>query len=243
MRPAARAAEHRTVSRVMAILEVVVVTEAAGLRLADLSEMVGAPKSSIHGLVRGLVATGYLREHLGRYYPGPALAMLPLGGEQAPAAYHHALEELSGTWRETAILATLAGESVIHIEVVVPNQMIRAAPAIHTRRPLWPSSHGKVFLAFMDRHRRHNYLTRNHKDLEEHTRIAAELTVIRSTGIAYNRGETDHDLYGIASPILAAGSDVTLAIGLAGPSTRMTPHLEAIAATVHTVAQRLSSQK
>src|SRR5439155_25546022 len=72
----ARTPEHRTVSRVMAILEVVVASEPNGLRLADLPDMVGAPKSTIHGLARGLVATGYIREQNGRYFQGPALAML-----------------------------------------------------------------------------------------------------------------------------------------------------------------------
>ena len=79
-----RTPEHRTVSRVMAILEVVIASEPNGLRLADLPDMVGAPKSTIHGLARGLVATGYVREHNGRYYQGPALAILAVGGQHLP---------------------------------------------------------------------------------------------------------------------------------------------------------------
>jgi DNA-binding IclR family transcriptional regulator len=240
--PSAVSHEHRTVSRVMAILEVAVASEPNGIRLADLADMVAAPKSSVHGLARGLVATGYLREHQGRYFRGPAVAMLALSGEHIPAAYHHALEELSSMWNETAILATLAGDSAINIDVVEPDQMIRASPPLHTRRPMWPGSFGKVFLAYMEPRRRESHLNRKHKDPEERARITAELEVIRATGVAYNRGETIPDLCGVASPIVIAGIDVTLSIGLSGPITRMVPRLEEMSAAVSATARRLSAQ-
>jgi len=225
----------------MAILEVVVASEPNGLRLADLPDMVGAPKSTIHGLARGLVATGYIREQNGRYFQGPALAMLAVGGQSVPAAYHYALEQLSKTRNETAILATLAGESVINIDLVQPNHTIRATPPLHERRPMWPGSYGKVFLAFMDPRRLDAYLRRKHKDPREQARIREELEGIRATGVAINRGETDPDLYGVAAPIAIAGMDVTLAIGLAGPASRMAARLDEIADSVRETARGLSN--
>lgn len=233
--------EHRTVSRVMTILEMVVASEPTGLRLADLSDMMGAPKSTIHGLARGLVATGHLREHQGRYFQGPAVSMLAIGGQQVPAAYHHALEQLAETWNETAILATVAGDSVINIDVVEPNQVIRATPPLHERRPMWPGSYGKVFVAFMAPARRDAYLRRKHKDPHQQARILEEVETIRATGVAINRGEIDPDLYGVASPIRAGGVEVNLAIGMAGPASRMVNHLDEISRGVLEVAQSLST--
>src|SRR4051795_8483300 len=61
------AAEHRTVTRAVAIMELVAVGEPGGVRLGALAGPLGAPKSSIHGLAKGLVAVGYLREQDGRY--------------------------------------------------------------------------------------------------------------------------------------------------------------------------------
>jgi DNA-binding IclR family transcriptional regulator len=145
-------------------------------------------------------------------------------------------------WNETAILATLAGDSAINIDVVEPDQMIRASPPLHTRRPMWPGSFGKVFLAYMEPRRRESHLNRKHKDPEERARITAELEVIRATGVAYNRGETIPDLCGVASPIVIAGIDVTLSIGLSGPITRMVPRLEEMSAAVSATARRLSAQ-
>jgi len=52
----------------MAILEHVLASDADGVRLLDLSAAIDAPKSSVHGLAKGLVATGYFREERGRYW-------------------------------------------------------------------------------------------------------------------------------------------------------------------------------
>src|ERR1700754_4996722 len=132
------AAEHRTVSRVMAILETVVAAEPQGARLNDLSTAMGAPKSSIHGLTKGLVAVGYLREQDGRYFTGPAVfRLLGSGRPTLPAAYHHALEQLTATWEETSFIATLVGYSSVYVDIVQSPRLIRAAPPLHTRVPLW----------------------------------------------------------------------------------------------------------
>ncbi|MYW96147.1 IclR family transcriptional regulator [Amycolatopsis rubida] len=235
-----RGPEHRTVGRVMTILEAVIASEPAGLRLADLPSLLDAPKSSIHGLTKGLVAAGYLRENQGRYFQGPAVYVLALNTSPIPAAYHHALEVLSKTWNETALMATLAGDAVINVDIAEANQVIRASPPTHERRPMWPGSSGKVFLAFMDPRSRDSYLSRKHTEPGERERILAELETIRETGVAFNRGESVPDLYGVASPITTDGLDVTLAVGLAGPATRMAASLDEIAVSVRETAQRLS---
>ena len=113
------AAEHRTVARVMSLLELVLASNPQGLSLGELSSMIAAPKSSVHGLAKGLVATGYFREDKGRYVVGPAVStLLAVGPSALPAVYHHALEELTQKWGETSMLATLVGDSVVYIDTV-----------------------------------------------------------------------------------------------------------------------------
>lgn len=238
-----RTPEHRTVSRVMTILEVVVANESHGLRLSDLSDLVQAPKSSIHGLARGLVTTGYLREDQGRYYQGPAIAMLTSGRQRIPASYHRALEQLRADWNESAILATLIGESVTNIDVVESSQMIRASPELNVRRPLWPISYGKVFLAFMESRRRDAYLRRKHGDADEQARILDELATIRESRIAFNREESIPGLFGLASPLILGDSDVTLAIGLVGPADRMRKREDELAQSLLETARAISNQE
>ncbi len=218
----ARAAdhEHRTVSRVMAVLEAVIANEPKGMRLGDLADAVGAPKSSIHGLARGLIATGHLREGHGRYYQGPAVAVMISGEQALPPRFHSMLVELSSEWNETALLARLVGDSVMNIDVVESDQLIRASPVLRVRRPLWPSSYGKNFLALMDSQKQDAYLRRKYPDPRERERMLQELTEVRETHLAFNREESSSGLFGVSSPITVGNEPVTLAIGLVGPAAR-----------------------
>lgn len=235
-----RNSEHRTVSRAMGILEAVIANEPQGLRLGDLSEQVKAPKSSIHGLAKGLVAMGYLREHQARYYQGPALAMLAPGLLRLPANAHRVLERLAVEGDETSIMAALVGESVINVDYVQSSQLIRASPVVNVRRPLWPTSYGKVFLAFMEPSKRDSYIVRNFEDTKRRDAIAAELEEIRSSGVAFNRAESTPGLYGLAAPIIGE-EGVILAIGLAGPADRMQGHEADLARVVIAAAAELST--
>ncbi|MBY8858661.1 helix-turn-helix domain-containing protein [Nocardia sp. CA2R105] len=235
----ALAPEHRTVSRVMSILEHVVGSEPHGLRLGDLATVMDAPKSSIHGLVRGLIATGYVVERDAHYLQGPAIFSLLASGKplQVPIAFHHALEKLAAEWNETALLATLVGDSVIHIDIVESTHTIRAHPPLHERRPLWPVSYGKCFLAFMAPRRRDAYL-RRYIESDERGAVLRELDDIRANMIAFNRNS---ELCGVASPIIVSGSEVTMAVGLTGLAPRMADRLKEIEDSVREAARALSA--
>lgn len=234
--------EHRTVSRVMSILELVIGNEPGGLRLADLASLMDAPKSSIHGLARGLVATGYLRDDEGRYVQGAALSgLLSTGGPQMPTTYRRTLEELSREWNETAVIATVAGDSVINLDAVESNSVVRAHPPLRTRRPMWPGSYGKCFLAFMEPTRRTAFINRNFKDADERAAVLAELDEVRENRIAHNEGATNAQLFGIASPIFAAdGKSVSYAIGIAAPIERIPKDLKPMSDSIRAAAAALS---
>ena len=234
-------ADHRTVARVMSILELVLASDAQGMRLADLSTAIDAPKSTVHGLARGLVATGYFRDEHGRYFAGPAISSLIAVGPTAfPAVYHHALEQLTGKWNETSILATLVGDSLVYLDSVESEAVIRAAPQLNKRLPLWPRSAGKCFLAFMEPKRLEAYLRRNHPTPAEAELVRGELAQIRVTRIGMNIGSTIADHIGIASPILLAKAPVTVAIALAGPKSRMQDHIDEIAQSIRDTVEILS---
>jgi DNA-binding IclR family transcriptional regulator len=235
--------EHRTVTRVMAIIEHVVASEPTGIRLGDLSNVIEAPKSSVHGLAKGLIATGYLREENGRYLTGPAISgLLAVGPAQVASAYRHTLEQLSEYWGETAILATLVGESMVYLDVVEPNTVIRASPPKNKRIPLWPRSNGKVFLAHMEPRRIESFLRRQYTNPEDRDQVLAELATIRDTGIAVNLGgDSGHEL-GIASPITFANVPVSTAIAVAGPIARMQDKLDDVANSLRSAAEALSSR-
>jgi hypothetical protein len=76
---------HHTISRVMQIPE-----EPAyrpGSTFAELTRAVGAPKSSMHGFVRGLVADEWLVEDDRRLYLGSTFYHLAVGSGQNPCGH------------------------------------------------------------------------------------------------------------------------------------------------------------
>jgi DNA-binding IclR family transcriptional regulator len=236
------AAEHRTVARVMAILELVIASEDKGQRLGDLANALEAPKSTVHGLAKGLVAEGYLRGAGGRYFTGPAISsLLATGPAAVPAIYHHTLEQLARRWNETAMLGTLVGDFLVYIDAVEPETLIRAAPQLHERLSLWPRSGGKCLLAFMDTKRLESYLKRRHGAAERDA-IRIELDHVRKTRIGLNVGQSIAEHIGIASPILIGQAPPTMTISLAGPKIRMQDKVDDIAEALLAASESLAGR-
>lgn len=224
------AGEHRTVTRVTTILETVAASR-DGVRLADLAAVVAAPRSSVHGLVHGLVATGYLlpREG-GRYVLGPALgALLPSGRPALLDVARPVLEDLVGTTGETVALCGQVGRSVVYLDLVESPRPIRYVAPLRERRPLYPTSAGKCFLAHLPVRERDAWLTQ----LDAGTRdaVRAELDEVRRDGVARNRGETVPDVGAFASPVLVAGRAVAC-LNVVGPMDRVLANADTIVPTL-----------
>lgn len=235
------AREHRTVSRVTTILEAVA-RDRRGIRLTVLAQLLDAPKSSVHGLTKGLVATGYLIERDGGYVLGPAVgALLTPGRPSLLEAARPVMEELQERCGETVALCALVGDSVVYVDLVESTQAIRYVAPLRTRRPLYPTSAGKCFLSYMKQSKVEAYLREFPADRRDD--IRAELAEVRQNGVAYNRGETVGDVTAVASPILVAGRP-TACLNVAGPTSRMLDKLADVASSLRLVtdkaAQRLA---
>src|SRR2546421_4801355 len=100
---------HRTVSRVTDILEFV--AEQQGARMHELAAALEAPKSSVFGLVKGLVSNGYLIDDKGTYRLGPALGNLLLQPRvDLAGVVRPTLEALRDEFGETATLGIAVGD-------------------------------------------------------------------------------------------------------------------------------------
>ncbi|RRO18711.1 IclR family transcriptional regulator [Saccharopolyspora rhizosphaerae] len=226
---------HRTVSRITTILELAA-THRNGVRLASLAAELDAPRSSLHGLVKGLVATGYLREDDGTYTIGPAVgALLAAAPPTVAEAARPAMERLHERFNETVMLATLVGGSVVYTDTLESTQPIRYSAPLSTRRPLHPTSSGKCFLAFGSERFRESHLT----DLPRREEVRRELAQIAEEGVAINRGETLPDISGVGAPIFDSGR-VVAAIAVAGPTTRVADIVTEIAEATRTAARDVS---
>lgn len=220
------AKEHRTVSRVTTILERVAV-QREGLRLGELVELLSAPKSSVFGLVKGLVATGYLREENGRYVIGPAVSALLAPARPSIIDFvQPVMDSLQQHFNETVSLCARVGTSIVYVDSTPSSHVIRYATPFRERRPLYPTSAGKCFLAYGSKSLRQSYLESRFAG-EQLERIKDELVQVEKTGLALNRGETLQDVSAVAAPIFLNGQ-LTHCLAVAGPSSRIGDQLDAI---------------
>lgn len=231
---------HRTVSRVTNILELAA-RNPHGVRLAEIATELDAPRSSVHGLVKGLVANGYLRDDGGIYTIGPAISALLVTRPTLAQAARTVMEELHNKFDETLTLVSLVGDSIVPTDAIESTQAIRYTPTLRIRRPLYPTSAGKCYLANASERFRENYLVAHTPDYATREHIRQELRIVKEQGGAINRGETISDLYAVSVPIFD-GTHVAAVLTIAGPSTRFADRLDELLEATKKAAQLISSQ-
>lgn len=210
---------HRSVARALHALELTVASE-DGATLGELADRTGAAKSSLHPLLRALVARGYLVHEGNRYRTGPSIAALAAADRPAlvPLArpYMAALRE---RFDETVMLGSMVGDTLVYLHTEESHQLVRYSPRRVRPPTKHPSSIGKVYLAQLD-----------DDDLEAHLltdalpdkrdELRREVVEARTTGVAFNHGDTFPDLSAVAARIDGTqGIVACLAIG--GPSRRI----------------------
>src|SRR5271166_253085 len=106
---------HQTINRVTRILEEVVYRP--GSTYAELTRVVGAPKSSVYGFIRGLLAADWLFEQDHRLYVGPAFYGLAIasGHIRAGLVTQAHLETLYREAGMAAFVGVRAGDHLIYI--------------------------------------------------------------------------------------------------------------------------------
>jgi DNA-binding IclR family transcriptional regulator len=211
------------------------------VRLAAIANSLDAPKASLHGLLKGLLATGYLRESPEGYLLGPAVSILASATESPVGeTARTVLEKLRAKFDETVIVSAQVGSSVVYLDMVESYQFIRYTAPLHQRRPIYPTSTGKCFLAHMAVERRDQILSKFiHDPVVLHT-VQEELSRAGVEGVAYNHGETVPDVSAAASFARLAGRS-PIAVAVVGPTHRVAPRFAQIATAVKNAATELAS--
>lgn len=215
---------HRTVTRIVRILESAARSGESAVGLAALARELDAPKSSVYGFVRGLCAEGYLLENEDGYVLGPGVAhVLGPAENSVVLLIEDVLAEISARTGETVTVAVRVGDSIVYVHSLSADYEVCYVPRLKMRRPLLPTSSGKLFFALSpkagDRQLFETY------DDQTRARLEGELPRIRRTGIAYNRGETVADVAAVAVGVFI-DSALSAAITIAGPTTRTNEHLD-----------------
>lgn len=216
------AEKHRTVNRVIRILEIVA-RQRSGVSLAQLCRELDAPRSSVHGFVQGLISEGYLMDS------GTEGYVLGVGAHTFLASTSASLveilrpttEALHRQLNETVTLAVPVGRDIAYVATRRAEHPITYSPLLHTRRHPWPTSTGKIFLAF-------NAAGSDWTPADIASQLGSqaeeELLAVRSQGYALNTGESVTDVAAVAVGV-EVGHRLVAALSIAGPRARIEPHL------------------
>lgn len=222
----------QSVERIFSILDHLAV-ERSGDTLAGLARRAAAPKTSLVGLLAGMLAGGYVARDLhGRYTLGPrmlALAIQVNAKTDLAALARPLLAELVERTGETALIGALApeGNVAMYIDKVESPNPVRYTVGLGERRELYASAMGKLLLAWMEPGARDAYL-RSEKlraftpnTITSIRELRADMGRIRAEGIARTHSERVLGASALAAPVFGGRGAFQVGLGLAGPTDRM----------------------
>jgi DNA-binding IclR family transcriptional regulator len=215
------------------------------LRLADLAERTGMPKSTVHRLAHVLIEQRLLAQNDQGYELGIALfelsSLVPVENQLRMAALPY-LQDLFMATHETVHLGVREGVDVVYVEKIHGHSDLGLPSRVGGRLPLNCTGIGKALLAFSSDEVRTDFLSRplrriTDKSIVDASLLARELAEARATGLAFEREEATVGRECVAAPVLVQG-EVVAAMSISVPvSAYRMPHL---AAAVKTSALGLS---
>lgn len=201
------------------------------LTLAELQRLLGVPKSSLHGLLRTLVATGWVEEDErgGRY--GVGLRALRVGvacldRDIMVRAAGPLLAVLQRQLDETMHLARLDGSDVVYLASRESQHHLRVVSRIGRRLPAHATALGKALLAARDAADVDALLPPTLPALTPDTvtdrqQLHAELAEIRLRGWAYEAGQNTPGL-GCFAVAVPSSHPACYAVSCSVPLARLT---------------------
>lgn len=253
---ATRRAAPQSVGRMLLILERLVAARAGvtgNVSLNDMAEATGTPKSSLLGLLQGLLQEGcVVRDASGAYALGDRflrLATNAVFGDQMIPILRPVLAELVAETGETAVLGALSADDqmITYLDRVESPNPIRYAVATGVQRELHCTAGGKLLLAYMTPDRLEFALGNIPRakftpaTITDKRSLSAELAHIRQNGLSRTADERIAGASGLAAPVFGPDGQVAATILIAGPSDRMRQAAAHNEAAMHRAAARCQS--
>ena len=216
----------QSVDRALNILELIAEAE-DGLTLAQISQSMSLPKSTVHGLLSTLRDHNYVRQadDDGRYLMG--VRLFELGTKMARSwdirdAAKPAMRWLSKEFGETVHLGCEDNGEVLYLDKIAADSLITIVSDIGTRLPMHCSGLGKALLSHKSESEIKRYI--QYKGLTPLTgrtitdpdTLIEELAKIREQGFALDDGEIMEGLRCVGAPIMDADGLVRYAISVSG---------------------------
>lgn len=202
--------------------------ERADVGTNEIALALGIDKGAASRTMQTLVAAGYAVQNAKRRYQrGPKLRAGPATAAGAGLSIreraHPLLERLHTATGETAHLAIRADDRVLYLDKVETDLPLRVDRPVGTLSPLHCTALGKIFLAFGEApvpRTLAGYTAHTAMDVDA---LRSALARIVQDGYAIDDEEFAVGIRCVAAPLRDAAGRVVAAIGISGPTARISP--------------------
>jgi len=221
--------------------------------ISSLAKRLSLAKSTVHRLAVTLTSEGLLEQspETGRYRLGinlfvmGALVRRRLDVSNMAQPFLNVLREQTG---ETIHLAVMNETNVLYLYNLESRQAIRMKSYIGTIKPAFCTCEGRAIVAFGDPELMNKVLSaplvaRTPGTQTDPAQLMKMLTEIRNHGYAIDDEESEQGMRGISAPLRDITGQVVAAIGIGGPSQRLTlKKLRGLAPVLLSTAEAISTQ-
>lgn len=219
--------------------------------ITEIALAVGLHKATTHRIVTTLANHGYLERlpESQEYRLGMQLADLGFRIIRRLDVRREALPimtQVAQQCEETCDLSVLDRGEVLVIEVIRSRHGHTLATAVGQHLPLHATANGKLFLAYLPPARLDAILSQPLAAFTPNTvtlpdALRRQLTLIQQQGYGLDDEEFEVGVRAVAAPIRNSDGDVVAALGMPGPTGRITPErIPEIARQLREVAQAIS---
>lgn len=229
-----------------------------GMGVTELATLLDLNKSSIFKLLSTLAAHDFIEQDQGtkKYklgYKYLELSSMLLESLDLRTQAKPFLKDLEDETNEVIHLVVYDQGEVVYIEKLEGNETLRTHSKVGKRAPVHCTSVGKVILAHLPEEQVEEIIEKKglaahtEKTITDQNMFLAELQKVRKQGFGVEIEENEEGITCIAAPIFDHKGDITAAVSISGPSTRMNDRrlqelMPSIVETGHTISARLGFQ-
>jgi len=198
--------------------------------VTELAEAVGLSKGVVHNHLSTFAELGYVKRRDQQYLP--SFSLLKLGAntrDRLPGfeAITRQIKNLALVTNEVATVFVEEDGVGICLHITLGSNSWTPEYVCGSRIPLHANAPGKAILASLDPQRVDEIIdeqglpTMTEETITDRERLDAELRTVKEVGVAFCRGEQFSDIVGVATPIALGDRTPAAAIGVCGPTERL----------------------